>query len=252
MSEVRQVFALVVEGISDARTIPQIVDRVLIERMSTQAEALEGVRVFRGLEPGSSFLAWDNVEHASRQRRVPPWHGHFNGEPAVEDARRAVLALRCFMTEDSQPAAVLLIRDSDGKKEEREEGLKQARDHFKGNGPFEVLFGVAHANRECWVLSAFMPQNKQENSALSALRKELGFDPTRRSEALTATGKTAKKSAKRVLERLTDNDDDREERGWRDADLDHLRKVGLENGLAAFLDEIDQKLVPLVATPPSP
>ncbi|MDI1434001.1 hypothetical protein [Polyangium sorediatum] len=235
---------LVVEGPSDARTVPEIVDRVLVHGLPAQAEDLDGLRAFRGLDAGTPFLAWRDVDRASRQRRVPPRHGRFGGESAIEDARTAVLALRCFVAEDPQPAAVLLVRDSDGKPAERMRGLEQARKD--GDWPFEVVLGVAHTMRECWVIAAFKAQNKEEQQALAKLRKELGFDPTLRSAELDATNDTAKKSPKRVLSCLTD-DAEREASGFQDTDIEHLRKVGARNGLAAFLDELGQRLVPRVA-----
>jgi hypothetical protein len=69
------------------------------------------------------------------------------------------------------------------------------------------------------------------------------------SDALDATKETAKKSPKRVLSRLTGDDVEREAQCWRDADLEHLRTRGIVNGLSAFIGEIEQKLVPIVAAP---
>ncbi|MRG97153.1 hypothetical protein [Polyangium spumosum] len=239
-----RILGLVVEGPSDARTVPEIVDRVLVQGIPVQEKELGACRAFRGLDAGTPFLAWKGVNDASRRRRVPPRHGHFGREPALEDARTAVLALRCFVAEDPQPAAVLLVRDSDGKPQERWRGLEQARSD--GDWPFEVVLGVAHTMRETWVIAAFTARSKDEQQALAKLRRELGFDPTARSAELDATNDTAKKSPKRVLSCLTD-DDEREAACFRDADIEHLRKVGAKNGLAAFVDELGRKLLPLFA-----
>jgi len=245
MNAAPYLLGLVVEGPSDERTVPEIVDRVLNHRLPDQAEDLDGLRAFRGLDAGTRFLAWRKVDEASWQRNVPRVHGHFSGEPAIEDARTAVLALRCFHKENPQPAAVLLVRDSDGKNEERTRGLEQARNEF--NWPFVVLIGVAHTMGECWVLAAFSPQSKKEQQALATLRKKLGFDPTVQSHALDAKKETAKKSPKHVLSCLLGKDHEREAECFREADIEHLRKVGAENGLAAFIEELEQRLVPIFA-----
>ncbi|WP_437302459.1 hypothetical protein [Sorangium sp. So ce388] len=153
-----------------------------------------------------------------------------------------MLAVRCFVARDPQPRAVLLVRDSDGKEAERRQGLEQAR--RDAAWPFEVILGVAHPMRECWVLAGFIPGTKQETASLGDLRKELGFDPTARSQELDASNKKAKKSPKRVLDRLTGGEDEREARCWTDPPLGDLRQRGKDNGLAAFLSEIEDRLVP--------
>ncbi|WP_437573349.1 hypothetical protein [Sorangium sp. So ce887] len=131
------------------------------------------------------------------------------------------------------------------KEAERRQGLEQARQDCAW--PFEVLLGVAHPMRECWVLAGFVAEGKREEASLVALRKELGFDPTTRSHELDASSKTAKKSPKRVLDHLTGGEDEREARCWTKPDLGHLRQRGKGNGLAAFLGEIEVRLVPIFA-----
>lgn len=230
---------VVVEGPDDGRTVPGLVDRVLVNEVPALAGELARARTFCGLGASAAFVTWSAVH----QQRVPRRHGHFGGEPALEDARTAVLALRCFVACDPQPRAVVLVRDSDGKDAERRRGLEQARDDAAW--PFEVLLGVAHPMRECWVLAGFVPEGKQEEASLAALRRELGFDPAARSHELDASSKTAKKSPKRVLDRLTGGEHEREARCWTEPDLGHLRQRGSDNGLAAFLSEVEARLVPV-------
>lgn len=238
MRRAPRLIGVVVEGPSDARTISGLTDRILLER--AHLHSLEGVRAFCGLDAGSPFLKWSQVGDEARRRPVPRKHGRFGaGEPAVEDARTAYQALQCFVAEDPQPVAVLLVRDSDGKQKERTEGLEQAR--RERAWPFSVVLGVAHTMRECWVLAAFVAAGKREKSALEKLTRELGFDPTEHSDRL----KTSRRP-KDVLARLME-DHEREAQCWIDLDLASLRRRGAKNGLAAFLDESDAKLVPLFA-----
>ncbi|MFS8067019.1 MAG: hypothetical protein ACMG6S_11665 [Byssovorax sp.] len=244
MSATPRFFGLVVEGPSDARTIPNVVDRILVHEVTGLEGSLKSVRTFGGLAAGSTFLAWRGVNHEAKGR-VPRKHGPFSGAPAVEDARTAWYALQCFVGRDPQPDAVFLVRDSDGKQDERRKGLEQARD--EAGWPFPVLIGVAHTMMECWVLSAFVPQDKKEIAALAASRKELGFDPTVRSDELTALNKVVQKRPKQVLSKLTEGDEAREAQCWQEANIEHLRARGAKNGLADFLGQVEDKLLPLAS-----
>lgn len=246
MSTEPRLIGLVVEGPGDAHTIPKVVDRILVDGGATFADAPESARTFGGFVAASTFLAWRSVDHEAKGR-VPRRHGPFGGTPAIEDARTAWYALQCFVGRDPQPAAVLLVRDSDGKQEDRLKGLKQAREDAQW--PFPVLIGVAHTMMECWVLSVFVPQDKKEIAALAALRKELGFDPTGRPEELTASNETAKRSPKRVLSKLTQGDEEREAECWNASSLALLRARGAKNGLADFVGEVEKHLSPLFAGP---
>lgn len=245
MSAAPRLIGLVVEGPDDARTIPSLTDRALTDALPGLEGQMDRVRAFGGLDEARPFLAWSGVDVEAGKRRVPRRHGHFGGEPGIEDARTAWYALQCFVGRDPRPVAVVLVRDSDGKQDARLKGLEQAR--RDRDWPFPVLVGVAHPMRECWVLAAFIPRTRAEKAALAALRKELGFDPTVRSERLDASTDTAKKSPKRVLARLTCGADEREAACWTDTALVHLHERGTDNGLSSFLDEIEERLVPLFA-----
>jgi len=51
------------------------------------------------------------------------------------------------------------------------------------------------------------------------------------------------------LDRLTDDDVMREGPCWRETPLEQLRQRGRETGLAAYLSEVEQRLVPLLGAP---
>jgi hypothetical protein len=245
MSRAARVLGIVVEGNDDDWTVTGLTDRVLVDSVPAGRADGERARRFAGVEAGKAFLAWRAVDGVAEARRVPRRHGHFGGEPGIEDARAAWYALQCFVGCEEVPAAVLLVRDSDGKPGERRKGLEQARDDR--DWPFQVLIGVAHTMRECWVLAGFEPGSKEERSTLAELRKELGFHPTIRSDRLDASSETAKKSPKRVLSRLTGGDVEREEQCWTSTDLGVLREHGAHNGLSSFLGEVEEKLTPIFA-----
>jgi hypothetical protein len=239
--------AVVCEADADRRLATSLADRVLCEKVGwLDLDSLDLHRRWQGLEEGSSHLKWHQVKTLAKQRGLRI-KGSFEGEPGEPDAKAARLALQLLMISGRQPDAVVLIRDSDGQ-EERRIGLEQARS--SGSWSFPIVIGLAHLNRECWILAGFEPQNKDEQQRLAGLHEELGFDPRFRSESLR--GKPGEpRHAKLVLERLTGKDHEREELCWTGCPLETLRSRGTTLGLAEYLDEVRERIVPIFGvTPP--
>lgn len=195
-----------------------------------------------GISPAHAFLLWSQVRIEARQRHITAF-GHFGGEPGAPDASAARLAIRIMLSRDPPPAAVMLIRDTDGDLRRRV-GLEQARNH--SSMPDRVILGVAHVKRECWVLAGFDAMNPAEHELLAQVRKQLGFNPCEQSHRLDAQGDEDKKSAKRVLSVLCCDDRARERQCWERAPLDTLIQCGRENGLADFIADVRSKFGPLV------
>ena len=61
-----------------------------------------------------------------------------------------------------------------------------------------------------------------------------------------------KRSAKRVLRKLTQSNGSREEQCWTDTPLAKLRARGKSNGLTEYLSEVKEFLVPLMIRPDAP
>lgn len=144
-------------------------------------------------------------------------------------------------TSTKSPDVVVLVRDADNRNEERREGFEQARTsspHLE-----RIVIGIANPEREAWVLAGFVPCDGREQSALDSERQRLGFDPTRHPHELRGN---AKRSAKTALASLLGSDDRREHRCLTEPPLAHLRQRGAHTGLAAFLDEIDERVVPVI------
>lgn len=233
------VLAVVCEADADRRTSTALADRVLCEEVEwIEPESIELYRRWRGLE-GRSFLRWTEAVRLAKGIHA---HGHFKGLPGDPDAFAARKALLLLMAERHPPDAVLLIRDSDGDLQRRS-GLEQAR--AENPWPFEVILGLAHPKRECWVLAGFEPADAEERSRLEALRRELGSDPRTQAHELTAKEAGALRDAKRVLTKLTQSRADREEICWTEGPLDSLRERGSQSGLGAYLEEIQERLVPI-------
>lgn len=170
-------------------------------------------------------------------------HGFVGGKPREPDAAMAERALLLLQrTVMPLPSVVVLLRDAD-KEGGRRRGFEQARE--AGRWPFTVVIGVADAKRECWVIAGFEPRDKVEKDRLEGERKELGFDPRSAAERLTASEKGARRNAKRVLEALTLRDRDREDTCLSETPLAILKQRGASTGLADYLREIEERVVPL-------
>ena len=143
-----------------------------------------------------------------------------------------------------RPDVVVLARDIDGYPE-RCEGVTQVRNGL--NWPFKVAFAGPDPEVEAWYVAGFVPNGKAENEELEKVRKELSFDPTTESHRLTSHPNDAHTDAKRVLGRLSASDPEREAECLSNRAI--LRDRGSENGLRAFLDEVDEMIVPAFTSP---
>ncbi|AUX35650.1 MULTISPECIES: hypothetical protein [Sorangium] len=80
---------------------------------------------------------------------------------------------------------------------------------------------------------------------VQTLRGELHFDPCTKPEQLTSKNEADRKDAKRVLGVLTSTGRDALAR-WADVPLERLEAHGGACGLARFVREVRERLVPLV------
>ena len=103
-----------------------------------------------------------------------------------------------------------------------------------------------HCKLEAWLLNGYSPDSDGEQELYDSERAELGFCPVVKAEQLSAKNDTAKKSAKRVLNRLTNDDAERRKQCWEETSLDTLRSNGANTRLASFLDQIEAELQPLI------
>jgi len=231
--------AVVCEARADQQTSCDLADRVFTAEVEWFDEDLLGdCRRWQGFRASDPFLTWTEAKRLAKSHRIKA-HGQFDGKPGTDDAvatRRVLMLLR--MSEHA-PEVVVLLRDDDGR--DRRHGMRQARRESSIGVP--VVIGVARFMRECWVLAGFQPQNDRETKRLDKLRNELGFDPIRAAERLTANRPHKKLSSKRVLAQLTEDNWDRQAVCWRDTDLAVLEDNGRNTGLPEYLDEIREKIV---------
>lgn len=252
MDETTPGWVAVCEAEADFRITTTIAEREICEKLSWASDCIEGLthdrpeRLFRwrGIEAGSAFTTWTDVSCLARERGVKV-HGKFG--PAHEgggyvEARKA-LVLVALADEPAQ--AVVLEKDTDGHAG-RITGYETARNSARW--PFPVVLALPHPEREAWVLAGFVPDGDDERARLDSERQRLGFNPCEHASKLNPGQDGAKRGTKRTLTALTGGDEDREERCWCEASLDLLRSRGAETGLAEFLDEVDERLVPLVGS----
>ncbi len=193
------------------------------------------------------LFRWDDIDDLGRGMNIRI-RGYEECEEKYPDFKAAVRAVRVIQNLFEDVDAIVLIRDVDDEPE-RIDGLNQAKNRFNvGNRPFRVIVGAARTKRECWVLAGFLPADERENRLFEEERQYLGFDPTTRSHELTAKNKATqdKRSAKRVLTKLTQGNSSREEECWTITPLEQLRSKGESNGLAEYLDQIEEVLVPMI------
>ena len=236
--------AVVCEGPADERTGCGLAERVFCDKVTSVAPQ-SFKDCWRGVDTVRKCVFWRELKGIARLKGIRLPHGHFEGEPAKSDAAAARRALRVLMAADAPPQAVVLLRDED-RDGQRRQGLEQAR--REARLAVAVVVGVANPMRESWVLAGFDPQNDGEQSRLKSLCRELGLDPREKSHLLRARHDADKNSPKRVLRVLTDGYLGREESCWQDTALDTLRRRGKENGLADYLNEVENDLVPLFST----
>lgn len=240
------------ESVGDTRIIQKLVDRMLIDRIAWVKETVEACQGSM-TDPLSPCRSWQGVEgfgwldlHGAWKRareRGLRIYGSFEGERAEEDAQMHRAALLLFAEEVEPPVAVVIARDMDGRAE-RAEGFAQAV--VAGSWPFDVVLGaLPEPEIEAWLVAAWVPEDDSERQRLDALRRELHFDPCVQPERLTSKSEADRKDAKRVLAVLTTTGRDADAR-WADVLVEHLEASGAACGLARFVREVREHLVPLV------
>ena len=247
-------FAVVCEAKADFRTATTLAERVIRDRVDwIDEDSFVHCPLWHGRDQGTPYILWTEINKLADAAGLPRIHGHFDGAPGEHDAKTARRALQLFKKwklEGRSLEGVILLRDDDNK--DRLIGLERACNAKHSFGDC-IVTGLARCMRESWVLAGFDPADSEEVSLLTEARAELGFDPRLGSHQLTATHKTDKLSAKRVLGDLTRDDPDREARCWEQAPLDRLRERGRESGLADFLEQVLTRMAPLFlrARPPA-
>ncbi len=221
-----------------------LIDAALVSQHTWIGSHIDRYRSWRGLTDDRPWYKY-SPDDASDLRpivigdqTIKP-SGHIAGVPLKTEAGmwRRVLMLFCHC--EPRPDVVVLARDLDGSPRRRD-GMEQVVSAFQW--PFKIAIATAQPEIEAWIVSGFVPRDPIEKKRLKDLSGRLSFDPTTKSERLTSRPNDADTDAKRVLSELCGDDPQRQEECLADPTL--LRQHGVANGLAAFLAEIDQHIVP--------
>jgi len=224
--------------------VTKLVDDALVAGADWLSGILDSCRQWRGLHTGERWYkykpddAYDLRPVAIDGVTIKP-QGRIAGEPLKPEAGmwRTVLLLFCHA--NPRPDIVVLARDLDGDPDRRS-GLEQVRTRLQW--PFAIVAAVPQPEIEGWLVSGMVPKNPSEQARLEQLRQELSFDPTLQSHRLTSRPNAAPTDAKRVLSRLCESDRDRE---IACLGRDVLYQRGSLNGARAFLEEVEQRVVPI-------
>jgi hypothetical protein len=240
-------FVVVAEAEADARIACDLADRIFVEEGPDWIDEalLSHLRSWSGLEPHYPYTRWASIPNLFtrfprvRTRRRTEMDQH---KPDYAAGRKAIILVTLLRA--SRPAALIFVRDLDSQAERRTglvEAAKEEAEHLL------VVIATPNPKREAWVLNGFQHCNHLEEHELSAIREKLKFHPCEQAERLRYSSQTARpeRDPKKILERLTQNDGEREARCWQETPLSTLRARGEKTLLANYLHEVKAKLLPL-------
>jgi hypothetical protein len=241
---------VIVENRADAEISTKLAQRVILEKVDwLEPETLSHLIQWSGLAAGTEYSCWSNIKdiikHFSTEFNFPRIRS--NGGLKTDGApARKVIKLISFLQYKLKRdiKAVVFIRDLDNQSERREH-LDQARAEYTGQPKLEIVIGTSDRMREAWVLNGFMPLNSDEEKILKEITVALTFDPCIEADRLRSNSSDAR-DPKVVVKKLTNGDTSREQQCWEETSLEVLRSKGTSTGLKDYLDEVEQRLVPVI------
>lgn len=249
-------FIVLCEAQADATIACSLADRVLCEDEQSpewlEPAILDALRRWVGFDPNESFTTWSSLPDIANNlalriprslRRESPDQRNQYDYPV---ARKAILLTIALQKKRPSIRGLLLIRDMDQQEKERKDSLIKARDDAQPP-TLTVVLGMASPKREAWVLNGFRYQSDEERDRLKAEKDKLKFDPCLEVHRLNGR-RGEDRDIKRVLAVLTDGNPDRERDCWEQTPLPALRRNGPHTGLAAYLDEVRDRLLPLLSS----
>jgi hypothetical protein len=240
------------EADGDARAAKGFAERVLTNEIAWFEDlAVEARPKWRGVTADATHLRWASIGNVYLEAKLPEVFGFFPGVPERSEAIIALKALR--LAQYSSANAAVLMRDIDSNPERRT-ALEQAREEYKRvpligakvSPPVIAVIGLPDRYREAWLLTAFVANNTRETDTLEAICSEIeGVHPTRESHRLR-DGAGEARHAKKIWERLSNDDESRAESCWLETPLETLKSNGDGCGLKAYLEEVETHLVPFL------
>ncbi|MEG4486418.1 hypothetical protein [Microcoleus sp. D2_18a_B4] len=253
-------FVVIVESSADARTATKLADRLLVDKIDwLEPGQLQYLFRWSGLQENTEHSCWQDINqiiHNLQQSlgfRPPRYLGHGKDGALKADGAAAIKILNLvrFLQKTRQIKAVILIRDLDNQPQRRE-GIEQARsEHINRQPKLEIIIGTADRMREAWVLNGFIPSNQEEEQILQEITAQLTFNPCNESHKLRSNSWKEPdriRNPKVVVEKLTGGKMEREQQCWEETSLELLRKNGVNTGLTAYINEIEERLIPIIGS----
>ncbi len=248
------------EAVADLRVAKGFAERVLLNELTWFEDlTLEARPIWGGFLQGTEFLRWASIRSVykavedEKPARVSAVLGRFgNGIPPKLEAINALKALR--LAELTTAYAVILMRDTDAHKQaELRAGLLHGFDEYlrtrvnNARSAVQVILATPDRYREAWLLAGFVAKNNLEQSKVNAEKHVLsGIDPFQEPHRLQDAPNNLR-CAKDIWNRLSDQNETREEACWSNSSLEVLRTNGEGCGLVAYLDEVKNFLVPALS-----
>jgi hypothetical protein len=248
-------FVVIVESRADAETATKLAERVLLEKiewLNHDYEQLQYYFQWSGLKENTEYSCWtrldDLIKLFSSEFNFPKIRSHGKLKTDGQAARK-VIKLISFLRYKLKRniKAVIFIRDLDNQPERRND-VEQARLEQEDKS-FKVIIGMADRMRESWVLNGFIPLNLGEEQILQEIKDGLTFDPCKDSQRLRSNSfehPDRERNPKVVVKRLTDDNRLREQKCWEETSLELLRQRSENTGLTDYLNEIEERLTPII------
>lgn len=193
--------------------------------------------------------AWISYKRASELLRTHFKGGFFtvrggfaDGEP--EDDAVSLRKLFIAIEEIGGPDVLIVARDED--RGDRRAGLLQVMKF--AHWSFGIAGAFAKPEVEAWLICSASPTEDRHRECLAELREHIGFDPIAQSHQLSSTSTSSRRDAKRIRRRMDEAGFDMQE-SFKARSVDELRQRGAQNGLAAYLGDLDAVLGPLLGSP---
>jgi len=249
-------FVVIVESSADARTATKLADRLFVEKVEwLEHETLQHHFQWSGLEAGTDNSCWKNIDDITKRLsdkfKFPTIRSNGKFKTDGQSANKIMKLISFLQYKQKRDIkAVIFMRDLDNQPERREH-IEQARlEHIDRQPKLAIIIGTPDRMREAWVLNGFIPSTQDEKQILKEITTQLTFNPCEESHRLrnSLTEPDRLRNPKVVVEKLTGGRMEREQQCWEETDLEHLRKNGVHTGLTAYIDEIEERLIPIIGS----
>lgn len=223
----------------------ELTKAIVTRRLEERVEWLQGLLDETCWSFEQITAAWTRAAELFPQKIGSILQGHFDGVPGGPDALLVRAQLLVWHKSRWPFDAAVIARDTDGQPSRRE-GARQALADVERRVGLQrpIVFAHPDPEAEAWFVAGFQPESEKERQLLADERTRLGYDPTRAPQRLTSKRQSDSADAKPVCSTLTGGSAERRSRCCSDLPLAAWTERAAEAGLADFLRDIDEKIVP--------